>query len=212
MRLRLRSLTGVLPEPAIAKFPVRAIGVLIALAAAESAAFRPVVAAVAVLPAIVAIATFAAARPVAVIPVVSVAAEILPIAAIVPVIIVPVIVVALIAVVAIAVIARLAVFVPVLIVEITRLLCERLLLRRRLRPVTGRLLLLRLNAELVAFVVTELVAVAPLGTGKRVRACSAVAEGVDAALLRHLLAIAQDDAVIVLGVLEIVFRKHRIAG
>ena len=206
MRLRLRSLTGVLAETTIADVPVRAIGILIALATAEAAAFRPVVATVAVLPAIVAKAIFAAGRSVAVIPVVSVATEILPIAAIVPVI-----VVALIAVVAIAIIARLAVFVPVLIVEIARLLCERLLLWR-LRPVAGGLLLLHLDAELVAFVVTKLVAVAPFRTGKRVRARGAVTEGIDATLLHHLLAIAQDDAVIVLGVLEIVFRKHRIAG
>ena len=200
MRLRLRSLTGVLPEPAIAKFPVRAIGVLIALATAESA-FGSVIAAIAELPAIVAIAVLAA-RSVAVIPVAPVTAEILAIAPVIAI----VVIVAL-----IAIVPRLAVFVAVLIIEIARLLLLiRLLLR--LRRFARRLLLLRLDAELVALVITELIAVAALGTGQSMRAGSAVAERISAALLRHLLAIAQDDAVIVLGVLKIVFREDGIAG
>jgi len=97
--------------------------------------------------------------------------------------------------------------VAVLMIVIARLL----LLERLLRRIAGGLL--RLNAKFVALVVAELVAVASIGAAKRVRAsCPAIAERIDTALLRHLFAIAQDDAVIMFGVLQIIFRQHRIAG
>ena len=200
LKLRLRRLTtGILPEAAVAEFPVCTIAVrlLITIAATE-AAFGPIIAAVAELSAIIAIAVLAA-RSIAIVPV---AAEVLTIATVVPVIVVALV----------AIMPRLAIVVAILIlilmIEIARLLLRiglLLLLRRLARGLLG------LDAEFVALVLTELV-VAPLGTGKRMRASRAVAERIHAALLRHLLAIAQDDAVIVLGVLKIVFRKNRVAG
>jgi hypothetical protein len=96
--------------------------------------------------------------------------------------------------------------VAILMVEVARLLLERLLLR------TFALRRLPLDVELVAVLIPELIAIAVSGTGKSVGASGAVvAEWIDAALLRHLLAIAEDDAVVMLGVLKIVFRQDRIA-
>ena len=194
----MRRLTaGILPEAAVAEFPITtvAVGLLITIAATE-AAFRPVIATVAELPAIIAIAVLAA-RSVAIVPV---TAEVLAVTTVVPVIIVTLV----------AIVPRRAIVVAILMIEIALLLRIRLLLLllRRL----ARRLLCRLDAELVALVLTELVAVAPLGTGKRMRASRAVAERIHATLLRHLLTVAQDDAVIMLGVLEIVFREDRVAG
>jgi hypothetical protein len=197
LKLRLRRLTtGILPEAAVAEFPVCtvAVGLLITIAATE-AAFRPVIAAVAELPAIVAIAVVAAGS-VAIVPV---AAEVLAVTTIVPVIVVALV----------AIVPRRAIVVAILVIEIALLLRIGLLLLL-LRRFARRLLCL--DAELVALVLTKLVAVAPLGTGKRMRASRAVAERIHAALLRHLLTVAQDDAVIMLGVLEIVFREDRVAG
>jgi hypothetical protein len=202
LKLRLRRLTtGILPEAAVAEFPVCTIAVrlLITIAATE-AAFGPIIAAVAELSAIIAIAVLAA-RSIAIMPV---AAEVLTIATVVPVI-----VVALVAIMPrLAIVVAILILILILMIEIARLLLRiglLLLLRRLARGLLG------LDAEFVALVLTELV-VAPLGTGKRMRASRAVAERIHAALLRHLLAIAQDDAVIVLGVLEIVFREDRVAG
>jgi hypothetical protein len=194
LKLRLRRLTaGVLPEAAVTEFPITtvAVGLLITIAATE-AAFRPVIATVAKLPAIIAIAVLAA-RSVAIVPV---AAEILAVTTVVPVIVVTLI----------AIVPRRAIVVAILMIEIALLLRIRLLLWRLARR------LLCLDAELVALVLTELVAVAPLGTGQGMRASRAVAERIHATLLRHLLTVAQDDAVIMLGVLEIVFREDRVAG
>lgn len=199
LRLRLRRLTaGILPEAAVAEFPITtvAVGLLITIAATE-AAFRPVIATVAELPAIIAIAVLAA-RSVAIVPV---TAEVLAVATVVPVIVVTLV----------AIVPRRAIVVAILMIEIALLLRIRLLLLLLLRRLARRLLC-RLDAELVALVLTELVAVAPLGTGQGMRASRAVAERIHATLLRHLLTVAQDDAVIMLGVLEIVFREDRVAG
>ena len=43
------------------------------------------------------------------------------------------------------------------------------------------------------------------------RPSGAVAQRINAALLRHLLAVTQDDAIIMLGVLKVIFSQHRIA-
>lgn len=184
----LRWLAGFLPETV--EFPIAAVRALIAIAAAEPA-FRLAFAAIAIRTPVIAIAVLA--RPIAVVPVTT---EILAIATIVAVI-----------ETLIAIVPRLAIFVAVRMIEIARLLRIWLLLstfRRRL--------LLRLDAELVALVLPELVAFAPFGTGKSMGPGSAIAERIETALLRHLLAIAEDDAIIMLSVLQIIFCENRIAG
>lgn len=116
---------------------------------------------------------------------------------------------AVIAVVVEALVARRPVVVAVLIVEVPRLLLLReRLLRIRLRATLAKL---RLRAELVTVFVAEVLAIRTLGPGKRMCPRGTVAHGVNAALLRHLLAIAKNDAVIVLGVLEIILCEHGIA-
>ena len=156
----------------------------------------------------------AVALPVALIAITTIAPEILTVAtvpAIAP--IEPLLVAAIIAVVAVvveALVARLPIVVAILIVEVARLL---LLLRERLLRVRLRATLakLRLRAELVTVLVAEVLAIRTLRPGKRMRPRGAVAHGIDTALLRHLLAIAENDAVVVLGVLEIIFGQHGIA-
>jgi hypothetical protein len=194
-RLGLRA--GILTETAVADIPVRTVvGTLVAIPAAIPALGLMISAIVAVLPAIIAVA-IVPARPVAIVTVAAIAAEILTITSVLAIVVVTLVAV---------VVPRLAVFVAVLIIEIARLL------RIRLLPFVPLRLLLSLDAELVAVILTELVAFA-IGTAKRMRAGGAVAEcRIHPALLRHLFAVAQDDAVIVLGVLKIIFRQHRIAG
>ena len=156
---------------------------------------------------VVAEAAFAAARAVALIAVAAITAEILPVAAITA--IEPLLVPAVAAVVVETLMPRRAVVVAVLIVEAARLLLWERGLRIRLRATLTKLRLL--HAELVTFAfLAELVAVCAFRPGKRMSARRAVAHRV-AALLRHLFAIAEDDAVVVFCVLQIVFCKHRIA-
>ncbi|CCB68116.1 membrane protein of unknown function [Hyphomicrobium sp. MC1] len=144
-------------------------------------------------------ATLAALAVALFVPVTAVAPEILPIAAITTIM----------AIVVEPLVARLAIVVTVLIIEIALLLRERRL-HVRLVTLTGDSLLLA-PAELVTILIAELVAVGAFRPGKRMRPRGAVPHRVHAALLRHLLAIAQDDAIIMLGVLEIVLSEHRIA-
>ena len=130
-------------------------------------------------------------------PVAPVTTEILALAPIIPIIVVALV----------AVVPRLAVIVAVLMIVVAR----RLLLEGLLRHIAGRLLCL--DAEFVALVLPELVAITSVGATERMRARRAVvAERIDTALLRHLFAIAQDDAIIMFGVLQIIFRQYRIAG
>ncbi|CAA2143951.1 hypothetical protein HYPP_04497 [Hyphomicrobium sp. ghe19] len=174
-----------------------AVRALITLTAAETALALIVIAFAAMRTPVVAVAV--------------VATEILPVVAIVPVVplLVAPIVAIVIAIVVEALVPRLAVFVAVLIVEVARLLRERRLLRIGLLPSLATEL--RLTAELVAFLVTELIAVRTLGPGERMRASGPVTHGVDATLLRHLFAIAEDDAIVVFRVLQVILSQHRIA-
>jgi hypothetical protein len=174
-----------------------AIRTLIALAATEAVVTLRTVRVAAMRAPVVAIAIVAG--PIALVPI---AAKILTITAVaIEALSVPVRPI----VVALAVMPRLTIVVTVLMIEVAR----RLLERRRLR--TFALRLLSLDVELVAVLIPELVAIALTGTGKSMGArCAVVAERIDAALLRHLLAIAENDAIVVLGVLEIVFRQDRI--
>jgi hypothetical protein len=181
---------------------VAAVRTLIALAATEAVITLLTIRVIAVRAPVVAIAIVAGA-----VALVAVAAEILTIAiAAVEALPVPVgpVVVALPVMPRLAVV--LAIVVAVLMIEVARLLLERLLLR------TFTLRLLPLDVELVAVLIPELIAITVSGTGKSVGAgCAIVAERIDTALLRHLLAITENDAVVVLGVLKIVFRQDRIA-
>ena len=195
LRRGLRRRTGILPESAVVEFPVRTIGILIALATAEPAFGAVVIATIAELPAIVAIAVLAA-RSVAIMPVAPVTTEILALAPIIPIIVVALV----------AVVPRLAVIVAVLMIEIAWLLLIGLLLR------TFAALLLRLDAELVAVLLAAFIAIVSIGTGERMRTGGAViAKRINSALLRHLFAVAQDDAIVMLGVLKIIFSENRIA-
>jgi hypothetical protein len=191
------------PEAAaITELSIGPVRTLIPLATTETAFALLVVTAIAIRTAIVAITVFARS-----VPIIPVAPEILAIATITTV--EPLSVAAIMAIVVVPVVAILplrTIVVAVLMIVIARLLLERLL-----RRITGRPL--RLNAEFVAVLVAELVAVTAVGTAERVRAsCAVIADRIDTALLRHLFAIAQDDAIIMFGVLKIIFRQHRIAG
>jgi len=207
-RLGLRLRTGIYARCtticaiAVLAITIAAVGTLIALAATEAVITLRTIRVIAVRTPIVAIAIVAGT-----IALVAVTAEILTIATVaveaLSVAVRPI-------VVTLAVMPRLPVVltivVAILMVEVARLLLERLLLR------TFALRRLPLDVELVAFLIPELIAITVSGTGKSVGAgCAVVAERIDAALLRHLLAIAEDDAVVVLGVLKIVFRQDRIA-
>lgn len=188
-----------------------AIRRLITFAPAETA-FALI--AVAAMGATVVAVAVAAALSVALIAITTVAPEILTVAtvpAIAPIEPLLVAAIAIIAVVVEALVARRPVVVAVLIVEVPRLL---LLLRERLlrvRLCAATLTKLRLCAELVTVLVAEVLAIRTLGPGKRMRPRGTVAHGVNAALLRHLLAITENDAVVVLSVLKIILCQHGIA-
>ena len=178
---------------------------LITLAAAE-AAIALIAVAVAMRPAIVAVAVFTARRSV---PVETVTAEILPVT---PIVAVEALVIAALmttVVEPLLIMPRLAVFVAVLIVEVA-LLRMGLLGRLTLDAALQAARLLRLT-EFIGLIVAELIPVTAFGPGQRMRAGSAVAERIHAAL-SHLLAVAQNDAVIVLGMLQIIFSKNRVTG
>jgi hypothetical protein len=180
--------------PAIAEFAIASgtIGALIPLAAAIAALLLPV-AAISMRPAIVAISVFTRT-----IPVIPLAAE-LAVATIIAltVAIMTVVIVTLIPIVPGTIV------VAVLMIEIARLLLVRSFAAR----------LLRLDAELIAVVFTGLIAVAVTRPGKRMSAGrTVIAERIHATLLRHLLAITQDDAIIMLGVLKIILSEHGVAG
>jgi len=95
------------------------------------------------------------------------------------------------------------------IIEVARRLLLEGLLRVGLIALAHDLRLLTAT-EFVAFLVAEFV-VDALRACKRVRPRCAIAHRVHAALLRHLLTIAEDDAIVVLSVLKVVFGEHRIA-
>jgi hypothetical protein len=200
-RLRLlRLLRAFRPKAtAVSKLAIAAVRSLISFATAETTVLM-IVTAVSVGAAIVAITVFART-----VPVVPVAPEILAIASVEPLsvtAIMAIVVVALIPVMPLGTIV-----VAVLMIVVARLL----LLEGLLRHIAGRLLCL--DAEFVALVLPELVAITSVGATERMRARRAVvAERIDTALLRHLFAIAQDDAIIMFGVLQIIFRQYRIAG
>lgn len=197
--LRLRLLVGIRAETAVATiavFPIGTVRPLIALATAEAAFGLLAFATIAVRTTVFAVAVLT--RPVPIVPIV---AEVLSVAAIETLIVT---IVTIVVVPLIAIMPR-TVVVTVLMIEVAR----RLLLIRLLRRLALRLL--RLDAELVALLVAKLVAVVSVGTGKRMRAsCPIIAERVHAALLCHLLAIAQNNPIVVLSVLKIVLREHRI--
>lgn len=199
-RLRLlRLLRALRPKAtAVSKLAIAAVRSLISFATAETAVVV-IVTAVPVGTAIVAITVFART-----VPVIPVAPEILAIASVEPL--------SVTAIMAIVVVALIPVMpLGTIVVAVLMIVIARLLLKGLLRHIAGRLLCL--DAELVALVLPELVAVTSVGTAERMRAGRAVvAERIDTALLRHLFAIAQDDAVVVFGVLQIIFRQYRIAG
>jgi hypothetical protein len=197
---RLRLLRAFRPKAtAVSKLAIAAVRSLISFATAETTVLM-IVTAVSVGAAIVAIPVFART-----VPIIPVAPEILAIASVEPLsvtAIMAIVVVALIPVMPLG-----TIIVAVLMIVIARLL----LLEGLLRHIAGRLLCL--DAELVALVFPKLVAVASFRAAKRMRAGRAVvAEWIDTTLLRHLFAIAQDDAIIMFGVLQIIFRQYRIAG
>jgi len=211
-RADVRLLEAATRRFAVAATMTIAIRRLITFAPAETA-FALI--AVAAMGAPVVAVAVAAALSVALIAITTVAPEILTVAtvpAIAP--IEPLLVASIMAVIAVvveALVARRPVVVAVLIVEVPRLL---LLLRERLlrvRLCAATLTKLRLCAELVTVLVAEVLAIRTLGPGKRMRPRGTVAHGVNAALLRHLLAIAENDAVVVLSVLEIILCQHGIA-
>lgn len=79
-------------------------------------------------------------------------------------------------------------------------------------PARGWTADIALSAEIVAAVlVAELIAVASVRRSERVRTGGSVAERISAALAELLLAIRHDDAVVVLGVLEIVLSQHPVS-
>jgi hypothetical protein len=205
--LRLRGIgTGATAVCAIAvlAIAIAAVRGLIPLATAEPTVTLRTIGTIALRSPVVAIAIVAGS--VAIVPV---AAEILTIAtvAIETLSTVPVRAI----VVALAVMPRLTIVVAILIIAVLIVEIARLLLRERLLRAFA-LRLLPLDAELVTVLIAELVAVVSIGAGKSVSARrTVVAERIDAALLRHLLAVAEDDAIVVLCVLKIVFRQDRIA-
>jgi hypothetical protein len=212
---RLRRADGGLRET-IGTFAIAAVGIavraLITFTATETALALILIAFAAMRTPVVAVAVIAATGAVAFI---AIAAEILPVVSIVVAIVpvVPLLLVTAIAAIIVAIVealvARLPVFVAVLIVEIARLLRERRLLRIGLLPSLASKR--RLHAEVVAFLFAELIAVRTFRPRERMRAGGTVAHGVNAALLRHLFAIAEDDAIVVFRVLQIIFSEHRIA-
>jgi hypothetical protein len=189
---------------------VAAVRTLVAVAAAISAVTLLAFVTVAIRPPVVAIAMFSATRSVSI---VAVAAEIL--AAIAPVVAVIALVVTAVVAVVLAIIveavsalivALLAIIAVLVVIEIALRLLEWLLLRRLAQVAR----LLQLNSELVAIVVAEFVAIVTVRAGEIVRLSGAAAERIHAAL-GHLLAVAQDDAIVVLGMLQIILSKYRIA-
>jgi hypothetical protein len=185
---------------------------LVAVAAAKSTvALLALAFAIAVMRSpVVTEAMFAATRSVAI---VTVTAKIL--AAAIASVVVAVKALAVTAVVAVVVeasaliVARLAI-IAVLVIAILIIEIALRLLIRLLRWLAGIARLLQLDAELVALVVAELVTVVPVRACEIVRLGGAIAQRVHTAL-SHLFAVTQDDAIIVLGMLQIILRKHRIA-
>lgn len=200
--LLLRSFGPEAAVSAVAELAIGTVRALVPLTTTVTAVLRTI-ATVAVLPAIVAIAVFA--RPV---PVVPIASE-LPVAAITPVSAIETLSVAVVAIVVVALLVPIVprtIVVAVLMIEIAWLLLIGLLLR------TFAALLLRLDAELVAVLLAAFIAIVSIGTGERMRTGGAViAKRINSALLRHLFAVAQDDAIVMLGVLKIIFSENRIA-
>lgn len=201
---RLRRANDWLRET-IGAFAIAAVGVavraLITFTATETALALIVIAFAAMRTPVVAVAVVAAE----ILPVVSIVVAIVPV---VPLLVAPIVTI-VIAIVVEALVSRLAVFVAVLIVEVARLLRERRLLRIGL--LASLATKLRLTAELVAVLVTKLIAVRTLRPGERMRTSGPVTHGVNAALLRHLFAIAEDDAIVVFRVLQVILSQHRIA-
>jgi hypothetical protein len=145
---------------------------------------------------------FSATRSVSI---VAVAAEIL--AAIAPVVaVIALVITAVVESVSSLIVPLLAIIAVLVVIEIALRLLEWLLLRRLAQVAR----LLQLNSELVAIVVAEFVAIVTVRAGEIVRLSGAAAERIHAAL-GHLLAVAQDDAIVVLGMLQIILSKYRIA-
>ncbi|SFV38238.1 hypothetical protein SAMN04488557_3647 [Hyphomicrobium facile] len=200
---RLRETIGAVAITAVG-IAVRA---LITFTAAETALALIVIAFAAMRTPVVAVAVVAAfvAIPAEFLPVVSIVA----IVPVVPLLVAPIAAI-IVAIVVEALVTRLPVLKAVLIVEVARLLLRELrLLQIGLLPslATKRLL----SGELVAFLVTELIAVRTLRARERMRAGGPVTYGVNTALLRHLFAIAEDDAIVVFRVLQVILSQHRIA-
>jgi hypothetical protein len=179
---------------------------LVAFAAAE-AAFA-LIAAVAMRPTIVTIPVFAARRIVPIETVTAVTPKILPVAPVKALVIGAIVTIAVVSLITALLMPRLAIIVAILMLEVA--LLRMRLLHRFTRDETLATRLLRLT-EFIGLIVAKLVAVAAFWPRQRMRPGSAVAERIHPAL-SQLLVVAQDDSIIVFGMLQIVFSKNWVTG
>jgi hypothetical protein len=181
---------------------------LIAFAAAEAAIALMTFAAVAMRPTIVTIPVFAARRTVPVETVTAVASKILPVAPVESLVIGAIVTIAVVSLITAVLMPRLAIIVAILMLEVA--LLRMRLLHRFTRDATLATRLLRLT-EFIGLIIAKLVAVAAFWPRQRMRQGSAVAERIHPTL-SQLLAVAQDDSIIVFGMLQIVFSKNWVTG